>query len=199
MIDTATRPHDFAAARKAMIVSQLRTSGVNTPVILQRMASVPREHYVPSEAHGFCYMDRSIALPDGGTLAQPVSHGKMLALAAPRPEENALVVDNSNGYLAALVEPLVGKMTVISPEEAAAGKKRGAFDLILIDGAIEALPPALAKRLGDDGRVVTGLAQEGVTSLAIGRRTGKEVAFRRVEDIALPRLSVFDTPKSWAF
>ncbi|MHA6332361.1 protein-L-isoaspartate O-methyltransferase family protein [Qipengyuania sp. CAU 1752] len=199
MIDTATRPHDFATARKAMIVSQLRTSGVNTPAVLQRMASVPRENYAPREAHGFCYMDRSIALPEGGTLAQPVSHGKMLELAAPRTEDTILVVDNSNGYLAALVEPLGGKMTVISPEEAAAGKKRGSFDLILIDGAVETMPPALAKRLSDDGRIVTGLVHGGVTALAIGRRTGKDVAFRRVEDIALPRLTAFDTPKSWAF
>ena len=111
----------------------------------------------------------------------------------------SVVVDNSNGYLAALVEPLGGKMTVISPEEAAAGKKRGSFDLILIDGAVETMPPALAKRLSVDGRVVTGLVHGGVTALAIGRRTGKDVAFRRVEDIALPRLTAFETPKSWAF
>lgn len=199
MIDTVTRPLDFAAARKAMLDSQLRTSGVNDPMVLRRMAAVAREDYVPPEARGYCYMDRAIVLPDGGVLAQPVSHGKLLTLAAPRAGESALVVDNSGGYLAALVEPLVGKLAVVSPAEAAESRKRGPFDLILVDGAIEALPASLGKKLAESGRVVTGLVREGVTSLATGRRAGKEVAFRTVEDVALPRLAAFDVPKGWAF
>lgn len=199
MIDTATRPLDFAAARKAMLDSQLRTCGVNEPVVLARMGAVAREDYVPAEAQGFCYMDRAIALPGGGTLAQPVSHGKMLMAAHAEAGESVLVVENGNGYLAALVEPLVGKCDTVSAEDAAAGKKRGSYDLILIDGAIEAFPAALAKRLAENGRVVTGKIENGVARLAVGRLTGKDVAFRNVEDIALPRLAAFNTPKGWSF
>lgn len=199
MIDTATRPLDFAAARKAMLDSQLRTSGVNEPFVLARMGAVAREDYVPAEAQGYCYMDRSIALPGNGTLAQPVSHGKMLTAARPGADESVLVVDNGNGYLTALVEPLAGKCDSVSVEDAAAGKKRGTYDLILVDGAIGTFPAALAKRLADGGRVVTGLIDNGVTRLAVGRMSGKDVAFRNVEDIALPRLAVFDAPKGWSF
>lgn len=199
MIDTATRPLDFAAARKAMLDSQLRTCGVNEPAVLARMGAVAREDYVPAEAQSFCYMDRAIALPGGGTLAQPVSHGKMLMAARPEAGESVLVVENGSGYLAALVEPLVGKCDSISAVDAAAGKKRGSYDLILIDGAIEAFPAALAKRLAENGRVVTGRIEYGVTRLAVGRLAGKDVAFRNVEDIALPRLAAFDTPKGWSF
>lgn len=199
MIDTATRPLDFAAARRAMLDSQLRTSGVNAPFVLERMGSVAREDYVPAGAQGYCYMDRSIALPNGGMLAQPVSHGKLLAEARPEADETVLVVDNGNGYLSALVEPLAAKVDTISVADAAAGKKRGSYDLILVDGAIEEFPTALAKRLADTGRVVTGLVSKGVSRLAVGRKAGKDVSFRTVEDIALPRLSAFDKPKSWSF
>ena len=199
MIETATRPLDFAAARKAMLDSQLRTSGVNEPFVLRRMGAVAREDYVPAETQGYCYMDRSIALPDGGTLAQPVSHGKMLGLAHPKPTDSVLVVDNSGGYLTALVEPLAAKVASATPEEAVAGKKRGSYDLIIIDGAIEACPAALAKRLAEGGRIVTGLIRNGVSALAEGRSTGKDIAFRAVEDIALPRLPQFDLPKGWSF
>ena len=41
---------DYSAARKAMIDSQLRTSGVNEPFVLERMAAVAREDFVPAAA-----------------------------------------------------------------------------------------------------------------------------------------------------
>ncbi|WP_284123914.1 protein-L-isoaspartate O-methyltransferase family protein [Parerythrobacter aestuarii] len=199
MIDTATRPLDFAAARRAMLDSQLRTSGVNAPFVLERMGAVAREDFVPADAKGYCYMDRAIALPDGGTLAQPVSHGKMLAEARPEAGETVLVVDNSNGYLATLVAPLAARVDTVSVADALSGKKRGSYDLILVDGAIEECPTALTKRLADTGRLVTGLFGNGVARLATGRKVGKDIAFKTVEDVALPRLSAFDKPKGWSF
>jgi protein-L-isoaspartate(D-aspartate) O-methyltransferase len=46
--DLMTQPlPDFAAARRAMIDSQLRPQGVSDPAVLAAMASVPREEYVP--------------------------------------------------------------------------------------------------------------------------------------------------------
>ena len=52
---TSTRP-DYAAARKAMIDSQLRTSGVNETFVLDRMKAVPREDFVPESAKATAYM-----------------------------------------------------------------------------------------------------------------------------------------------
>ena len=40
---------DTAKARKAMIESQLRTSGVNEDSILARMMAVPREPFLPED------------------------------------------------------------------------------------------------------------------------------------------------------
>ena len=40
-------------ARRAMIDSQLRTSGVNAEWVLRRMGAVAREHFVPEGARGF--------------------------------------------------------------------------------------------------------------------------------------------------
>ncbi|WP_435419105.1 protein-L-isoaspartate O-methyltransferase [Parerythrobacter aurantius] len=203
MIDTAARPLDFAAARKAMLDSQLRTSGVNEAFVLTRMGAVPREDFVPAEARGYCYMDRAIPLPGGGTLAQPVAHGKLLMLARPEMDERVLVVDNGNGYLGALVAPLAGTCERVSVADAAGGKPGGkagsSYDLVIVDGAVERIPAALARRVAQGGRVVTGLLDKGVARLAIGRPSGKDIAFRVVEDIALPRLAAFDAPKEWSF
>ena len=82
MTITKTRP-DYAAARKAMIDSQLRTSGVNEAFVLERMGAVPREDFVPEGAKGTAYMDRAIRLAEGGYLPAPLFHGAMLAEAHP--------------------------------------------------------------------------------------------------------------------
>ncbi|MGN6500270.1 MAG: protein-L-isoaspartate O-methyltransferase family protein, partial [Tsuneonella sp.] len=167
---TRTAP-DFVAARRAMIDSQLRTSGVNEPFVLERMAAVPREDFVPAAARGVAYMDRAVPLSDGRFLAAPVVHGRMLAEAQPTLNDRALVVDGGSGYLPELVRPLVGALDVISPEEAAApSRKRGDYTLVLIDGAVEQWPEALTRRMAEGARAVTGIVDSGVTRLAIGRK-----------------------------
>ena len=187
-------------ARRAMIESQLRTSGVNAPFVLARMGAVEREDFVPAAAKSHAYMDRMIPLGDGKALAAPLVQGMMLQEAAPKPSDRVLLVDGGSGYLAALVEPLVAELTVISPEEAlGAGKKGKDADLLIVDGAAEELPAKLIARLADDARIVTGIFEKGVTRLAVGRKSGKGAALLAVHDIGMPRLAAFDKPKGWSF
>ena len=191
---------DSSAARKAMIDSQLRTSGVNEPFVIARMSAVAREDFVPENARSIAYMDRAIPLSDGKALAAPLVHGKLLAEARPSLDDSVLVVENGSGYLAELVKPLVAKLDTKSAEEIASGKKgRKTYTLILIDGAIEALPDALAKRLAENGRIVTGLIERGVTRIATGRNVSGNVVLQPVADIGIPVLHAFDKPKEWSF
>lgn len=189
-----------STARKAMIDSQLRTSGVTAAFVVKRMGEVPREDFVPEGAKGVAYTDRAIPLGDGKALASPLTHGMLLQEAKPAADEHVVVVDGGSGYLAELVRPLAGSLKILTPEEALVAARGGKkADLILIDGAIEQMPESLTKRLADDGRVVTGLVHEGVTSIAAGRKTGKNVAFLPLAEIGIPRLSAFDKPKGWSF
>ena len=191
---------DPFAARKAMIDSQLRTSGVNEPFVIARMSAVAREDFVPENAKSIAYMDRAIPLGDGKALAAPLVHGKLLAEARPSLDDSALVVENGSGYLAELVKPLVAKLDTKSAEEIASGKKgRKTYTLILIDGAIDALPDALAKRLAENGRIVTGLIERGVTRIATGHNVSGNVVLQPVADIGIPVLHAFDKPKEWSF
>ena len=190
----------YEAARKAMIDSQLRTSGVNADFVLARMGTVARENFVPAAAKGYAYMDRAISLENGRQLAAPLVHGIMLQQARPTPSDKALLVDGGSGYLAELLRPLVGSLEVISPEEAAApSRKRGDFSLLLIEGAIAQFPDSLTKRLADDGRVVTGWLREGITRLATGRKAADEVALLPLAEIGIPVLPEFAEPRGWSF
>ena len=195
-----TETDTFARARRAMIESQLRTSGVNAEFVLRRMSVVPREAHVPAAKQSAAYMDRAIRFDDGGALASPLFHGMMLQEAEPQAGEHVLIVDNGSGYLPALVEPLVAQMTVISPDEALnSGRKGKDASLLLVDGAVEDIPAKLANRLAEGARIVTGLTTNGVTRIAVGRKTDSGVSLLPLHDIGIPHLSQFDKPKAWSF
>jgi protein-L-isoaspartate(D-aspartate) O-methyltransferase len=198
--DTVTLPDTpaFPVARKAMIDSQLRTSGVTAKCAIGPMARVPREDFVPAAARAVAYMDRAVPLGEGKFLPAPLFHGTLLQEAAPRADDSVIVVDGGSGYLPALLAGQVASITVLSPEQALKPGKVAA-SLILIDGAIEALPAALAACLADDGRVVTGLCENGVTSVARGRKAGTTVTFLKLGEMGIPRLAAFDAPKGWSF
>ena len=187
-------------ARRAMIDSQLRTSGVNAPFVLKRMSQVAREDFVPAKSRSLAYVDRAIRLDNGGWLPAPLVQGKLLEEASPRGHEKAIIVDAGAGYLAELFRPLVAEITVLSPEEAVGtGRKGKGADLLVIDGAVETIPAALAKRLADNGRIVTGYSTNGVTRIAVGRKGAEGVSLIPVFDIGIPQLAAFDAPKGWSF
>lgn len=187
-------------ARRAMIDSQLRTSGVNEPLVIRRMGQVAREDFVPAASKGVAYVDRAIRLENGGWLPAPLVQGKMLEEASLNGDEKAIVVDAGSGYLAELFRPLVAELTVLSPEEAVGkGTKGKGATLLVIDGAVEEIPAGLARRLADGARIVTGMVSNGVTRIAVGRKTDGGVSLIPVYDIGIPQLHEFDKPKGWSF
>jgi protein-L-isoaspartate(D-aspartate) O-methyltransferase len=186
------------AARRAMIDSQLRTSGVNEPWVLAAMASIAREDFVPEPMRDAAYIDRAVPLGGGRFLAEPLVHGRMLAEALPTSADRALLVGDGNGYLAALLRPLVGTLDAVAPGDAPA-KGQGTYSLIVVDGAIGQLPEALAACLAEDGRLVTGLVVRGVTRLAVGRKSASELALLPLAEIGIPVLPELAAPKRWSF
>lgn len=188
-----------AAARRAMIDSQLRTSGVTEPRVLAAMAGIAREDFVPTEMRHCAYIDRAIPLGDGRLLASPLVHGRMLAEGAPTNADKALLVGDGDGYLAAVLRPLVGSLDTLSPDAAKDARGKGAYTLIVVDGAIEALPRTLSSQLAEGGRMVCGIAERGLTRLAAGRKTAGEVTLLPLADMGIPVLGEFAAPKGWSF
>jgi protein-L-isoaspartate(D-aspartate) O-methyltransferase len=195
--DLMTQPlPDFAAARRAMIDSQLRPQGVTDHAVLAAMASVPREEFVPESIRALAYSDRALDLGNGQTLMPPAALGRLLTELQPRAGERALIVGTGNGYAAAVLQAL-GLQTELAVGPDATGK--GAYDLILIDGAVEEVPPALLARLAPGGRIGTAIADEGVTRLAIGKAAAGAIGFRRFADVHLPILTGFARPRAFTF
>lgn len=191
---------DHSAARRAMIDSQLRVSGVNDERVLAAMNAVPREEFVPASACGHAYIDRAIPLGEGRALPAPLVQGMTLSEAGLRSDDTVLVVSAGSGYLAALASRLAGSVKSVDAAKAAGAKRgSGSFTVLLVDGAIEQLPTGLAGELIDGGRIVTGLVERGVTRLAAGRKLGGAVSLLPLAEVGIPVLAEFAAPKGWSF
>jgi protein-L-isoaspartate(D-aspartate) O-methyltransferase len=213
--------HVFEQMRRAMIASQLRTTGVNDVRVLAAMGAVPRERFVPDDMIAVAYADASIPLGNGRSLNSPMSLGRLLTEAAPRQHDRALVVGAGTGYAAAVLARLTDSVVAVEedPDLAARAKgalagsaaalvvgplakghKRGApYDLIVIDGAVDHVPDALVDQLAEDGRLVAGIVERGVQRLAIGRRAGQGFAMVPFADVASVSLPGFARPHAFSF
>ncbi len=188
-------PADLLTARRAMIDSQLRVTGVNSPAILAAFAKVPREDFVPAERYAVAYADRAVPLGDGTVLSPALTYGQMLEAAGLVQADRVLVI-SGNGYLAALADQLCGNVSRAATLAAVEG---GPFTLILIDGAVEILPDSLGGLLADDGRVVTGLVERKVTRLALARKALGRIVPTALGEADFAVLPEFAATKSWSF
>ncbi len=194
----ASQAPDLSAVRRAMIDSQLRVSGINQDWLLERFAKTAREDFVPVTARSHAYIDRAIPLTKASAIPAPLIQAMLLTEAAPQPGDRVLVISPA-GYLAALVEPLVQSVETASAAEAIARQSMDKFSLILIDGAIEAMPPGLVDALQDGGRIATGLILRGVTRLAVGHKIDGKVELAPLAEVGIPVMAEFATPKIWSF
>lgn len=213
--------HNYEQMRRAMVASQLRTTGVNDPRVLAAMGDVPRERFVSASYAPVAYAETLVPLGGGRYLNSPMALGKLLVEAAPREGERALVVGVATGYAAAVLARLVASVVAVEddPDLAAAAKaalagtgvklvegslakgcKRDApYDLILIDGAVETIPNALVGQLADGGRLAAGIDEDGVHRLAIGRRAGGGFGMVSFADVASAPLPGFEKPRGFTF
>ena len=111
---------NFEQMRRAMIASQLRTTGTNDPRVLAAMGAVAREDFVPRDRLPLAYADALVPLKPGRDLNPPMVLGKLLTQATPRAGERALLVGAATGYAAAVLIRLVGSVVAVEEDGALA-------------------------------------------------------------------------------
>jgi protein-L-isoaspartate(D-aspartate) O-methyltransferase len=208
---------DFAAARAAMVESQLRPQGVVDPAVTQAMAAVPREEFVSAVVRPLAYVDRALSLGNGRFLSAPAVLGQLLTQMAPVQGQRALIVGAGTGYSAAVLKRIGLDVVALEsdPELAArareagieivegpleAGHANGApYHQILIDGAVEVIPDAIVAQLDDGGRLGTAIMDRGITRLIIGRKAGTAFGYLSIGDSGVPALPGFSRPKDFTF
>lgn len=208
---------DYAAARQAMVDSQLRPQGVNDPAVIEAMSTVPRERFVPEEQKPLAYADRPIPLGEGRALPAAPVLGLLLTALAPLRGERALVVGAGTGYATAVLKEMGVQTVSLESSASLAGSARengvdviegdlksghgkGApYDFVLIDGAVEYVPDALVEQLRDGGRLGGAIIDKGITRLIIGRRAGGGFGHHTIADASTPALPGFQRPHAFTF
>jgi protein-L-isoaspartate(D-aspartate) O-methyltransferase len=186
---------DFNNMRRAMVESQLRTSGVTDAWVLAAMGALPREQFVPDGLRDVAYMDRSIRLADGTILNPPVATALMLQAADVKSDDNVLLIGAADGYAASLLAQRAKVTAALRPEGLAAGS----FSLVFVDGAVEEMPDSLIAAVQEGGRIVTGVVDHGVTSLASGIVRGGKVALRHFADSEIAPLAAYARKPEFVF
>jgi protein-L-isoaspartate(D-aspartate) O-methyltransferase len=182
----------FAAARNHMVDSQVRPNKVTDPRILVAMRALPRERFVPAGLASLAYADGDVPLGGGRVLMEPMVIARLVQLTAILAGERALVVGAGTGYGAALLAACGARVTSLEEVASltaiarstlaefapgvslvsgplAAGWPPGApYDVILIEGAVRDIPPAIGEQLHKEtGRLVTVLIANGTGGQAV--------------------------------
>jgi len=189
---------DFALARSKMIVSQVRPNGITDGRIIQAMASLPREIFVPEARRSLAYMDEDIDIGAGRSLMEPMALAKLVQLAEIGPGDHVLHVGCATGYATALLAALAKSVVAIDEDSSfveaasaniarlgianatihkaphAMGWSNGQpYDAILVDGRVPAVPATLFDQLRDGGRLVAVVGDNAVaTAMAYNRHEG---------------------------
>jgi protein-L-isoaspartate(D-aspartate) O-methyltransferase len=86
----------------------------------------------------------------------------------------------------------------MSPDAGERKRGKGAYSLMVVDGAVEEMPRIFCINLLAKGPARDRPGRKGVTRLAIGTRVG-EIALLPLAEIGIPVLAEFRAPKRWSF
>ncbi len=154
--------------------------GIRDPLVLEAVARVPRDRFVPPELRHLAWEDVPLPIGHGQTISQPFVVASMTEAARVRPGSRVLEVGTGSGYQAAILSAMGAEVhsVEIRPElsERAAkvlaelGLDEGVhlhvadgyegwpeaapYDAILVAAAPDHVPAPLVEQLGEDGRLV---------------------------------------------
>jgi protein-L-isoaspartate(D-aspartate) O-methyltransferase len=217
-----------------MVDCQIRTFGVTDPRVLTRMLEVPRERFLPPEQASLAYSDLALQLPaaargEGRWLLPPLVLARLLQDAEVRPQDCVLDIAPGTGYSTALLAGLASRVVALESEPslyhalrsnldglelanaqaqlgplAVGAPDEGPFDLIFINGKVEANLEALYAQLNDGGRLLALESLAGDLSRRAGKavryqKTGKSIGYRVLFDASAPVLPDFKKSEQFTF
>ena len=170
---------EFAGLRHQMVDTQIKSRGVNDPLVLEAMNKVPRHLFVPQKYQSSAYEDRPLPIGMNQTISQPYIVGFMTEAINPKLNDKVLEIGTGSGYQAAVLAEIVKEVYTLEiiPELGLMAKERlkilgyenihakvsdgyhgwaerGPFDAIIVTAAAEDIPEPLIDQLADGGRMI---------------------------------------------
>ena len=92
---------DVESARRQMIDQQVRAWDVLDDRVLETLAAVPREHFVPEAYREVAFADTAIPIGHGQSMLSPQVEGRCLQTLAIQREDDILEIGTGSGFFAA--------------------------------------------------------------------------------------------------
>jgi protein-L-isoaspartate(D-aspartate) O-methyltransferase len=177
------KPSDFGQQRAVMVERQLSRRGIDDERVLEAMAAVPREHFVPDAVRDSAYNDSALPIGHEQTISQPWVVAAICQALRLEGNENVLEIGTGSGYSAAVLARLAKRVLSLErvPELADTARQRldelgvdnvevivgdgsrgypreAPYDAIAVHAATPEAPHSLLAELAPDGRLVVPIA-----------------------------------------
>jgi len=212
-------------ARANMITQQLRAWEVSDQLVLDIIASTPRERFVPADYHNFAFADMNIPLAHEQVMLTPKEEARIIQALKIQPSDRVLEVGTGSGYMTALLAKLSQKVlsvdifpnfileaqiklaalditnvTLQTGDAAQGWSPHESYDVIVITGSLPFLPDSFRSNLSVGGRLfaITGKApaMEAMLFTHIAHETWTEE--KLFETVVPPLLNAL-TPSGFVF
>jgi protein-L-isoaspartate(D-aspartate) O-methyltransferase len=117
-----------------MVAEQLERRGIRDRRVLEAMASVPREAFVPNVPATVAYDDRALPIDAGQTISQPYMVARMTELLQVERGDRILEIGTGSGYQAAILARLGARVTSIERHDDLSEAARERLRALPIDG-----------------------------------------------------------------
>jgi protein-L-isoaspartate(D-aspartate) O-methyltransferase len=181
------------------------------PRVMQAMAEVPRDAFVPGEMQGEAYANRPLPIGHGQTISQPYIVALMTDLIAPQPHHRVLEIGTGSGYQTAILSRLcdtVYSIDLVPPLRAAAAARLARlgyrnivtrtangyqgwpeyapYDGIIVTAAAAYIPQPLVDQLRPGGRMAIPVGEPfGLQDLVLVEKDQRgDVAIRTILGVA---------------
>lgn len=187
-----------------------------SPRVMQAMAEVPRERFVPEEMRSLAFRNGPVPIGHGQTISQPYIVALMTDLLEPEPQDVILEVGTGSGYQAAVLSRLVERvysLEIIEPLATQARRRlaelgydnvevrhadgyaglpeHAPYDGIIVTAAAPFVPPPLIEQLKPGARLVIPVGQPGWSQSlkVVEKRPDGRILERDVLDVAFVPLT----------
>jgi protein-L-isoaspartate(D-aspartate) O-methyltransferase len=206
-----------------MVDTQVRPSDVTKFPIIDAMLSVPREAFVPDHLREAAYVGENLALGPGRVMLEPRTLAKMLDALDIQTNHVGLDVGCGLGYSTAILARMCDFVVGVEEDEARAEEaqgilsqhgfdnaavmagplaegsaKSGPYDIIVVQGAVEEVPPALTDQLREGGRIACIFSEGTLGVVRVGHKIDGVMNWRFSFNASAPVLSGFEKPAAFA-
>ena len=107
----------FAQARSHMVEGQIRPNKVTDEALLDVMAAIPREKFVPKPLQGVAYLDEDLLVGDNRYMMEPMVFARLLDAANIKETDVVLDIACGRGYSSAVLSKLSEAVVALEDNE----------------------------------------------------------------------------------